>query len=71
MVSSTFTMLYNHYYYLVLELFRYLKDKPVSTGQSLLIPLSLMTTNLLSVSMNCQFRVFHINGITFYVAYCV
>lgn len=52
MVPSTSTMLYNNYYYLVIELFRHLKGKPTSIKQSLLIPLSLTTTNLLSVSIN-------------------
>lgn len=52
MVPSTSTMLYNNYYYLVIQLFHHLKGKPTSIKQSLLIPLSLTSTNLLSVSIN-------------------
>lgn len=74
MAFNTFTILYNHYHYLVPKYFLYPERKPISVKPLLpatLFPQPLVTTHLLSISVHLPVLAISYNGVTQYVTFCV
>ena len=69
MPFSVFTELCNHHHYVISEHFHHPKKKCCILHAP--FPQPLETTNLLPVSVDCLFWIFHISGIIQYVAFCV